>query len=42
MAITYNSPIGTTFEPLDITKSLFSSAKNTTRDVLEGIGLDPK
>ena len=42
MAITYNSPIGTTFEPLDITKSLFSSAKNVTRDALEGIGLDSK
>ena len=42
MAITYNSPIGTTFEPLDITKSLLSSAKNITRDALEGIGLDPK
>jgi len=41
MAITYNSPIGTTFEPLDITKSLFSSAKNATRNVLESVGLDP-
>lgn len=41
MAITYNSPIGTTFEPLGITKSLFSSAKDATRNVLESVGLDP-
>jgi len=42
MAVTFNSPLGNTFEPLDITKSLFSSAKNITRDALEGIGLDTK